>query len=81
MALTSSSILITPQELPTRRLGPPAPDPQILEITATDLHDQAVMTQHFRRLANYLGDGNLGQLDSHANKSDSYEKDQIGISR
>ena len=34
---------------------------EVIEIAATDLHDQGAMTQHFRRLANYLGDRKLGQ--------------------
>ena len=39
---------------------------EVIEIAATDLHDQGAMTQHFRRLANYLGDRNLGQQHTRA---------------
>ena len=34
---------------------------EVIEIAATDLHDQAAMAHHFRRLANYLGARKLRQ--------------------
>jgi len=35
---------------------------EVIEIAASDLHDEAAMTRHFRRLAGYLGANNLRDL-------------------